>query len=455
MMLTLALGIGYLLLVAVWTLDSYISSRQAVSTTSAGTIVVGKPMGPLAFTAGDGREVNLADLKGKVVLVQFWASWCPPCAKEMPQVAGLYRRWHGLGFEIIGISLDHNAKTVADFTQQNGMTWPNYFDGKGWNNKLAEQFHVRSIPQAALVNRKGLVVGVNLNGEALAAAVEKQMAGQAMAAAEGDEVPTQLSTPATVEAPEYNWKATDVEGNTIEVVSIEPKSPASFKSLEKVSVRVKYHLASERPLQIFARPVTDTRGGTGPLTSGSNFLTSSKQAEGEVTRTIMYRYGATISGIVVSLYDREADKKEIITCRVPYSGIWGDGVPPVFPRAAMGEKSVTDAEGNTLELVSVEPNSPAVLKANETLTVRVRYKLTANVPVWISAHPYGKDKSAGRSLTSSPETYTKSRAESGQAVCTIAFREAAVIDGVTVEMGEANWGRSMARLRFPVEARWE
>jgi hypothetical protein len=250
----------------------------------------------------------------------------------------------------------------------------------------------------------------------------------------------------------FNWKATDETGNTIEVVSIDPKSPAALKSLEKVSVRVKYHLATDRPMQVFAHPGTGTNNRSGSLTSGSQFLTRSQQADGEVTRTIMFRYGATISDIVVTMYDREADRKDKLSCRVPYKGVWEDGKPPVFPRAASGARTVTDPEGNSMEVVSVEPDGLAPLKPMEWMSVKVKYRLVTEKPVWISARPYGKDPKARNTLSTQPVTCSKAQAESGVAECRFTFREAAKVDGIIVWMEEAQWGRQMAVLKFPLEA---
>src|SRR2546428_11372592 len=80
------------------------------------------------FTAVDGREVDLAKLKGKVVLVDFWATWCGPCVGEVPHVVETYKKFHDKGFEIVGISLDQNKDALVNFTKSHGMTWPQYFD---------------------------------------------------------------------------------------------------------------------------------------------------------------------------------------------------------------------------------------------------------------------------------------------------------------------------------------
>jgi len=116
-----------------------------------------KPL-EIAFTATDGRKVDLAALRGKVVLVDFWATWCPPCREETPTIVELHRRLHGRGFEVVGISLDDDKGKLAAYLKQNGMTWPQFYDGEGWDNKFARRFGIHSIPAMWLVNKQGVLV---------------------------------------------------------------------------------------------------------------------------------------------------------------------------------------------------------------------------------------------------------------------------------------------------------
>jgi len=112
----------------------------------------------LTFTALDGSTVDLADLRGKVVLMDFWATWCPPCREEVPNVVNVYNKYHSRGFEIVGISLDQDRNALSEFIASNGMPWPEYFDGQGWGNSLAQRFSVRSVPQMWLLDRKGRII---------------------------------------------------------------------------------------------------------------------------------------------------------------------------------------------------------------------------------------------------------------------------------------------------------
>jgi len=121
------------------------------------TIAEGHAFPALEFASLSGQQVNLADLKGKVVLIDFWATWCGPCRRVMPDLVETYKGYHDKGFEIIGISLDRDQSELEKYVQNTGITWQQYYDGLGWDNKLAKRFGVRAIPHVALVDKKGVV----------------------------------------------------------------------------------------------------------------------------------------------------------------------------------------------------------------------------------------------------------------------------------------------------------
>jgi len=133
--------------------------------------VKSKPL-ELSFTAVDGRQVDLSKMRGQVVLLDFWATWCGPCIRELPNVLAAYKELHPKGFEIIGISLDDNKEQLEKMTKQKGMTWPQYFDGKGWENDLAKKYGITGIPAMWLIDKKGMVVSMNAR-EDLAGEVSK------------------------------------------------------------------------------------------------------------------------------------------------------------------------------------------------------------------------------------------------------------------------------------------
>lgn len=133
-----------------------------------------KPL-DLKFTAVDGREVDMEKMRGKVILVDFWATWCGPCIAEIPSVLKTYGKLHDKGFEILGISFDEDKAKLEAMTKEKGMPWPQFFDGKGWKNEYGQKFGINSIPRMWLVNKKGMVVDTN-GRQDLEGKVEKLLA---------------------------------------------------------------------------------------------------------------------------------------------------------------------------------------------------------------------------------------------------------------------------------------
>jgi peroxiredoxin len=125
----------------------------------------------------DGKPLSLAGYRGKVVLLDFWATWCGPCVGELPNVLKTYAKYHSQGFEIIGVSLDDDRTKLLDFLKQKGMSWPQFFDGKGWKNELAVKYGIESIPATFLLDSQGKIIAADLRGEALEQAVGKALAG--------------------------------------------------------------------------------------------------------------------------------------------------------------------------------------------------------------------------------------------------------------------------------------
>ena len=121
----------------------------------------------IAFTDINNNEVDLAAMKGKVVLVDFWATWCRPCVGEMPNVIAAYEKHHDAGFEVIGISLDQDKSALENFIKQNKMPWPQYFDGKGWENELADKYGIKGIPATFLIGKDGKIAATNLRDQDL------------------------------------------------------------------------------------------------------------------------------------------------------------------------------------------------------------------------------------------------------------------------------------------------
>jgi thiol-disulfide isomerase/thioredoxin len=116
----------------------------------------------LKFKPLDGSEVDLENLRGKVVLVQFWATWCPICMAEMPHVQETYQKLRDKGFEVVGISLDDEEKELrAALKKRPKMTWPQRFDGQGWESPIVKRFGIEQLPTLWLVNKQGMVVDMD------------------------------------------------------------------------------------------------------------------------------------------------------------------------------------------------------------------------------------------------------------------------------------------------------
>ena len=129
----------------------------------------------LKFTSVDGKDIDLSKMRGKVVLVDFWATWCPPCRGEVPDVVATYNKFHDKGFEVVGVSLDQDKDALLAFTKEHGMVWPQYFDGQGWDNAVSKSFGIQEIPTMWLVGKDGKVITNNARDD-LAGQVEKALA---------------------------------------------------------------------------------------------------------------------------------------------------------------------------------------------------------------------------------------------------------------------------------------
>ncbi len=115
-----------------------------------------------------GKDLSLSDLRGKVLLVDFWASWCGPCRRENPNVVKLYNQYKDKGFEILGVSLDRDYDSWVRAIEADQLTWPQVSDLQYWNNAVAQTYGVRAIPHTILLDAEGRIIARNLRGEALA-----------------------------------------------------------------------------------------------------------------------------------------------------------------------------------------------------------------------------------------------------------------------------------------------
>ena len=128
---------------------------------------IGEPVPEIELMGKADTIIKLSSLNGKVVLIDFWASWCGPCRAEHPSVQRLYKKYKDSGFEVFAVSLDVNKPLWLKAIRHDRLTYTQVMDSDGWLSKVAEKYYVDAIPTNFLLDKTGKIVAINLDGKEL------------------------------------------------------------------------------------------------------------------------------------------------------------------------------------------------------------------------------------------------------------------------------------------------
>lgn len=165
-------------------ISTFLLSFAFVTLTYAQMPAVGTKATELVYNNPEGKPIALSSLKGKIVLIDFWASWCGPCRRNNPAIVALYNKYQNKkfvkgvkGFTIYSVSLDQNLESWKAAIAKDGLTWPNHVsDLKGWSSDGALKYGIRSIPQTVLIDETGYVIAINPSHQLVEQLVDKKLA---------------------------------------------------------------------------------------------------------------------------------------------------------------------------------------------------------------------------------------------------------------------------------------
>ncbi|MGD9841069.1 MAG: redoxin domain-containing protein [Candidatus Bipolaricaulis sp.] len=235
-------------------------------------LIPGFPAPEVRFTAfPDGDPVALSDLRGNIVLVDFWATWCGPCMAELPHLRELYAAYHDAGFEIIGLSLDTSEQELRTVLDSERIPWPVAFEGRSWDNSLAQIYRVYQIPTSYLLDRDGIIRYRDLHGEELAEKLTELLAA-ATPEPEMAPAPVAFGPPVPileiVVPPEVSLAAGEPQVLAVKLVNTAPYDAEEVKiSVQGLPTQVELEVGTipafgERVAELAVAPLAESQSGS-------------------------------------------------------------------------------------------------------------------------------------------------------------------------------------------------